>query len=304
MELVVRRSWQVPALMAALLAAVMFTGLTHSAERVTASKLPQSVRLYVFDCGTLHVGDTLRFGLDKQDVSTTDLAVPCVLVAHPKGTLIWDAGAIPDADWTPTGSAVQHNVVLPGGAGARNLTLRKPLAAQLSETGYLPSDITYIALSHYHFDHTGNANAFAGATWLVRQPDRDMMLAEKAPFATRPSTYAALVNSKTIIIKSDDHDVFGDGSVILKSAPGHTPGHQILYVTLANTGRIVLSGDLYHFQESRTLQRVPSFDFNQELSRITRASIEAFLKERGAQLWIQHDFPSNAKLRKAPEYYD
>jgi glyoxylase-like metal-dependent hydrolase (beta-lactamase superfamily II) len=118
-----------------------------------------------------------------------------------------------------------------------------------------------------------------------------------------PSTYAQLASMKTETIEGD-YDVFGDGSVIVKPAPGHTPGHQVLYVKLARTGGVVLSGDLYHFPESRTLQRVPTFDVDPEQSRASRAAIELFLKSTGAQLWIQHDFVGNAKLRKAPDYYD
>ena len=96
--------------------------------------------------------------------------------------------------------------------------------AQLSEVGYGPGDITYLAFSHYHYDHTANANAFAAATWLVRQVERDAMFAEKPPGVTQPSSYAALRNSETVIIQSDEHDVFGDGAVIMKLASGHTPG--------------------------------------------------------------------------------
>ena len=50
--------------------------------------------------------------------------------------------------------------------------------------------------------------------------------------------------------------------------------------------------------------RIPTFEFNQEQTRETRAAIEAFLKQTGAQLWIQHDATGNAKLKKAPAYYD
>ncbi len=184
------------------------------------------------------------------------------------------------------------------------MTMVKPLKVQLAEVGYSPSDITYLALSHYHYDHTSNANVFAGATWLVRQDERDAMFAEKAPGVTQPSTYAALRNSKTVIIKSDEYDVFGDGTVVIKSAPGHTPGHQVLFLKLAKTGGIVLSGDLYHYPEERILNRVPTFEFNQAQTRSSRVAIDAFLKKTSAQLWIQHDFRANAKLRKAPEYYD
>ena len=264
---------------------------------------PPSVRLYVMDCGTLHIADLGRFQLKKEEVVTSDLSVACFLVTHPKGTLIWDTGAVPDTAWKPTGAAVTHHVVLPD-SQERDVTLRKPLKGQLAEVGYSPSDITYLALSHYHYDHTANANAFAGAMWLVRQAERDAMFAERPPGVTQPSTYAALRNSKTFILTSEEHDVFGDGIVIIKAAPGHTPGHQVLYVQLAKTGGVVLSGDLYHYPEERRLDRVPTFEFNQEQTRATRVALDAFLKQTGAQLWIQHDFRANAQLKKAPDYYE
>jgi hypothetical protein len=67
---------------------------------------------------------------------------------------------------------------------------------------------------------------------------------------------------------------------------------------------VLLSGDVYHFPESRTLQRVPTFDFDQEQTPVTREAIEVFLANTGAQLWIQHDAVGNAMLKKAPQYYD
>jgi glyoxylase-like metal-dependent hydrolase (beta-lactamase superfamily II) len=258
--------------------------------------------LYVLDCGTLNA-DPARFRLKPEEIATTDLSVPCFLVVHPRGRLIWDPGAVPDGDWTPTGGPVQYQLALPDGT-SRNLILRKLLMAQLAEAGYSAADITHLAFSHYHYDHTANANAFAGATWLVRQVERDAMFAEPAPAVTRPSSYAALRNSKTVIVSTDEHDVFGDGAVVLKQAAGHTPGHQVLYVKLSRTGGVVLSGDLYHFPEARTLKRVATFDFDQALTPVSREAIEAFLTTTGAQLWIQHDFVGNGRLKKAPEYYD
>src|SRR5262245_45536992 len=285
-----------------VLAALALAGCETTGPGASA---PPSVRLYVFDCGTLHIPDAAleRFSVKRAEIATSDLSMACFLVAHPKGTLFWDAGGLPDAAWKPTGAPVKHRVVLLPGAGERDVTMTKPLLPQLAEAGYSPANITYLALSHYHWDHTGHANSFASATWLVRQGERDAMFGEKPPFASLPSNYSALKNSKTLII-SGDHDVFGDGTVVIKPAPGHTPGHQVLHVELAKTGGVVLSGDLYHYAASRALQRVPTFDVAQEQSRTSRAGIESFLKESGAQLWIQHDAVGNAKLKKAPAYYD
>ncbi len=268
-----------------------------------SAQTPVSVRLYVMDCGTLHIADMGRFQLKKEDVTTTDLSVACFLVVHPKGTMIWDTGAVPDAAWKPTGNPVTPHIVLPD-SQQRDVTMIKSLKAQLAELGYSPSGITYLALSHYHYDHTANANEFAGATWLVRQVEHDAMFAEKSPGTTQPSTYSALRDSKTLILKSDEHDVFGDGTVVIKSAPGHTQGHQVLYLKLAKTGGVLLSGDLYHYPEERVLDRVPTFEFNPEQTRAARVVIDAFLEKTGAQLWIQHDFNGNAKLKKSPNFYE
>jgi glyoxylase-like metal-dependent hydrolase (beta-lactamase superfamily II) len=264
---------------------------------------PQSLRLYVFDCGILHNSDAARYRFNEKELATLEMSVACFLIAHPSGTLVWDTGAVPDNAWTPTGTPTNQHIVLPDGQ-QRNITVVKSLKGQLAQLGYSPADINSVALSHYHYDHTANANEFAGATWLVRQIEHDAMLAEKGPATTQPSTYAALRNSKTIILKTDEYDVFTDGSVIIKSAPGHTPGHQVLYVKLTKTGGVMLSGDLYHYPEERKLNRVPTFDFDEEQTRASRVMIEAFLKNTVAQLWIQHDIIANAKLKKSPNFYD
>lgn len=255
---------------------------------------PKSLRVYVFNCGSLAIPDTTPYRLKKQDLATSVMSAPCFLVAHPKGTMMWDTGAVPDSNFKP-GAAT---------ATLRYATAVKPLTAQLAEVGYKPSDITYLALSHFHWDHVGNSNLFAGSTWLVRQKERDIMFTQPYSPRTEPANYSLLRNAKTTIIRTPDYDVFGDGSVILKSAPGHSPDHQVLFLKLAKTGPVVISGDLYHYPEERERHLIPTTEFDAAQSAASRAAIEAFLKKTGAQLWIQHDFTANAKLKKAPAYYE
>jgi N-acyl homoserine lactone hydrolase len=78
----------------------------------------------------------------------------------------------------------------------------------------------------------------------------------------------------------------------------------MLFLRLKKFGPLLLEGDLYHIPEERTLDRVPTFDFDAAMTRATRAKTEAFLKQTGAVMWIQHDPNTNAALRKAPQYYD
>jgi glyoxylase-like metal-dependent hydrolase (beta-lactamase superfamily II) len=276
-----------------MLAVVLIAPLAIAQRR--KAQPPKSLRLYVFDCGSLNIDDISRYQLKREEISTNIMSVPSFLIVHPKGTMIWDTGAVPDSAFKPGG----------GPATLRSATTTKPLTAQMAEIGYVPADITYLSLSHFHWDHVGNANVFASATWLVRKLERDVMFADPPPYPrTEPANYSALKNSKTVIITQDEYDVFGDGTVVIKSAPGHSPDHQVLFLKLAKTGPILLSGDLYHYPEERKLNRVPTTEFNAEQTIASRAGIEAFLKKTGAQLWIEHDFTGNAKLKKAPEFYE
>jgi N-acyl homoserine lactone hydrolase len=255
---------------------------------------PNSVRLYVFDCGKLDIPDVTPYQLKKEDMVTAVMSVPCFLVAHPKGALMWDVGAVPDSAIPAGGTGTLR------GYG----TSTQRLKTQLAGIGYAPADITYLALSHFHWDHVGNANLFANSTWLVRKLERDIMFADPPSPRTEPANFSALRDSKTVIVTNADYDVFGDGTVVIKSAPGHSPGHQVLFVKLAKTGPVLLSGDLYHYPEERKLHRVPTTDFNPEQTAASRAAIETFIVQTRAQLWIQHDFTATARLKKAPEFYD
>lgn len=263
---------------------------TSWVNAASASPRPKNVRLYIFDCGTIHAKTADAFSLKKEEVASTEMSVPCFLIVHPKGTLMWDVGLIPDHAARSDGGPVR--------------TPDKPLLPQLAAVGYEPADITYLALSHYHGDHVANANLFAGSTWLVRKVERDLMFSKDQLPRTTPANYKLLRDSKTVLIDKDDYDVFGDGRVIIKFTPGHTPGHQSLFLKLKKTGPIVLSGDLYHHPEERTLSRLPVDEFDKEQTSASRTKMDAFLKKTGAQLWIQHDIVGYDKLKKAPDFYE
>ena len=259
-------------------------------------------RLYVLDGGVL-ASDPARYRLTEAEVKSVPLSIAAYLIVHPQGVLLWDAGAISDEERTSRESGSELRVTRADGQ-ERVVTLGPALEEQLRAIGYSRSDVTNLALSHYHWDHTANANAFAHATWLVRQVERDAMFATEPRGASRPATYSALQKSRAVIITAEEHDVFGDGTVIIKHAPGHSEGHQVLYLKLAHTGGIVLSGDLYHYPEERALGRLPTFEVSEEQTASARRELDAFLTRTAAQLWIQHDLLGHRALRKAPEYYD
>ena len=195
---------------------------------------PQTPRLYIFDCGLINVNraGTERYKVTPEEVGETRFSVPCFLVVHPKGTLMWDLGILPDDTVEARARGEQGN---PTATSAAVTTVPRTLTSQLAQLGYRPSDITYFAFSHAHVDHNANANLFAGSTWLARPAERAFMWEEGNTRVNR-TFFENIRTSKSISLDRDEYDVFGDGTVVLKAAPGHSPGHQVLVVNLPKTG--------------------------------------------------------------------
>jgi glyoxylase-like metal-dependent hydrolase (beta-lactamase superfamily II) len=121
-----------------------------------------------------------------------------------------------------------------------------------------------------------------------------------------PAEFSLLKNSKTTLIDNDrdEYDVFGDGTVIIKSTPGHTPGHQVLFVKLKKSQPVVLAGDLYHYPEEIGTTITPKNDVDAAATLKSRKELDAFMKKHNAQLWIQHDLAAFEKLKKGPQFYE
>jgi len=251
-----------------------------------------SPRLYVIDCGTLVYNRPEDYQLTREQVADTNMSVPCFLVIHQKGILLFDTGLSDRLVGRPLWENVDE-----GYGQIRFSTLRGALA----DIGVTPVDITYLAISHSHWDHVGNATDYANSTWLTQKAERDFMFGPGADKKYLP-LYDALAHAKQVVFEGD-HDVFGDGTVILKFTPGHTPGHQALYVKLAHTGGVVLSGDLYHYCEERTLHRMPKEEETTG-TPASREMMERFLTEKHAQLWIGHCTAFFKNAIKSPGWYD
>ena len=280
----------------AMLAAGALLALAAGAAAQLASP---DIKLYVFDTGTLIYNNPETYNLTREEVKNTNMSVPAYLIVHPKGTLLFDAGLGDRFLGRPFNETTLGGQPDPPGT-SYFVMVTQTLKSQMAAIGYTPDKVNFLALSHPHGDHVGNANDFAASTWLVQQGDHTLMF---GPSVQTPNpNYVALKTSKTKVLEGD-YDVFGDGTVILIHTPGHTPGHQSLYVKLARTGGVVLSGDLYHYPEERTRNRMPEREKTLGTPE-SRAKLEALLRERGAELWIEHDINQFSRQKKSPQYYD
>jgi N-acyl homoserine lactone hydrolase len=266
-------------LLAAALAATVSIASAIAAEATVQ-------RMYVMDCGENFGKDQGRWSPGVNEGKPIVLSDNCYLIRHAKGTLLWDTG-IPDA-----AAGMPNGLESGGGAIIQRRT--KTLAAQLAEVKVKPGAITYVGLSHNHGDHTGNAKMFPGSTFLVQQAEYDFAYADPAKSPLPPGAKVTKLNG--------DYDVFGDGSVIIISTPGHTPGHQSLLVNLRKTGPVLLSGDAVHFKDNWDNRRVPAMNTDKGQTVASMERLAALSTSLKAPLWINHDKPQSDAVPHSPKY--
>ena len=170
------------------------------------------------------------------------------------------------------------------------------------DLGFDLTSINLAAFSHIHYDHVGVANELTNAKWLVQRGDYEVVAKGGTVPAYDPALLAEIKKRPTQVLDGD-YDVFGDGKVRLISATGHTPGHQVLYVELADFGPLMLSGDLYHFRLSRDQRQVPVFNVDKNQTLAAMDKVEALVAETGATFWIEHDAALFETLKLAPNFY-
>jgi N-acyl homoserine lactone hydrolase len=247
-------------------------------------------RLWDIDCGQIHSTEMSRW-MDGINVNKeVDLSVNCYLIQHDRGLFLWDTG-ISDA-----------NSRMPAGQpnGTMNFRRSKTLLSQLAEIGVTPAQIAYVAFSHSHPDHTGNAMLFPSSTVIIQQAEYDAAMAPPQDPSAPATALHERLRSSLVRRISGDYDVFGDGSIMLLSTPGHTPGHQAALVRLPKRGNVILSGDAVHFQTNWDNMRVPGFNFNKEQSLASMQRIKAVMEREHAELWINHEKTQTDRMPKAP----
>ena len=266
-----------------LLIAVSNVSCKNSEKKVEETKKPE-VKLYQLVGGSILVKKLEVFSQDTtytgQSKQFTDAYY---VISHPKGNLMWDAG-------------LPEQLVIPEPydepSGVYRIQRPDSLSNQLKSIGFTIDDFKYFAMSHSHFDHTGHANYLKDATLLIQENEYNANLADT--LQEKNAAMTALTNVKKI---NGDYDVFGDGTVVIKYMPGHTIGHQVLYVEVAGLDKpVLLTGDLYHFEENRENKGVPSFNYDVKQTLESMDKFEAFAKEKNATVIIQHSPKDYKKL--------
>jgi glyoxylase-like metal-dependent hydrolase (beta-lactamase superfamily II) len=181
-----------------------------------------------------------------------DFAMTAVLVRHPRGDLLIDTGLGSTID-------AQFQLMPFWFRWTTSYTKGKPSADQLASLAYPPSSLRGILLTHAHWDHSSGVPDFPGVPVLVTAEERRFI--HEGGWITAIARSAGEERYEEYGFEGGEylgfprsHDFYGDGSVVVVPAPGHTPGSVIVFLNLPSGKRFALVGDLV-WQREGILER-------------------------------------------------
>jgi N-acyl homoserine lactone hydrolase len=249
---------------------------------------PAPLSLWRLDCGDFTFTDFNAFFSDTSEYrpGPKHLVGSCYLIRHGDAYLLWDTGI-------PAG-IVDHPLETP----QLRATLASSIVDQLARIGVRPEQVSLVAISHYHFDHIGQAAAFPQARLIMGAGDLAALRGTE-PGIDRAPLAPWLTGGGAVTEAHGDLDIFADGSVVMLNLPGHTPGHHGLLVRLAS-GPVLLSGDTYHFTEQVAHRGVPPFNTDRAASLASMDRFDRLGRNLHARVIIQHEPADVAKLPAFP----
>ena len=261
-------------------------GAMHGPDRTAG---PAELSLWRLDCGEFEFADYNAFFSDTSDYPSASkrLVGSCYLIRHGDRYMLWDTGIPASAVEEPLA-----NAELTARLGSR-------LTDQLARIGVRPGQVEIIGISHYHFDHVGQAADFPNARLIMGAGDLAALRGE-TPGLPREALQPWLQGGGSVTEAREDVDVFEDGRVVMMNLPGHTPGHFGLLVRLAS-GPVLLTGDLYHFTEQVERRGVPPFNTSRAETLASMDRFQRLARNLGARVIIQHEPDDVAKLPAFPE---
>jgi N-acyl homoserine lactone hydrolase len=232
---------------------------------------------------------------EAEKSETIELPVSAFLIRHPQGNLLFDTGCHP---------AVATDAAGRWGGLAKFMTPISPpddnLVENLRCIGIEPDDIDVVVCSHLHPDHCGCNGFFRRATFIAQRAEVE---AANAPGAEGQGYIASEWTPPSPFRTFDgEHDVFGDGRVVLVHVPGHTPGMSAARVELERDGTFLLASDAVALKAHLDRDFAPKNTWSVEAALRSFETIRA-MKRAGATVICGHDDAQWQRLRKGAEFY-
>ena len=248
-------------------------------------------------CGGLIDLDRSAFFCDVAPGARVTVPVICFLIAHPRGHVLVDTGVHRQAIADPVGRLGERRADL--------FRLRSAptdeVVSQLALLGIAPDDVRYVVNSHFHFDHCGGNEFFPRAAFLVQRPEmeaaRQVLAGATLRYSPSPADFDHPLDYRLV---DGEHDVFGDGQVLLLPTYGHTPGHQSVRVRAGKGPGLVLTADACYTRENMDRDVLPNVLWDApEMSR-SLAMLRQLRDRHGATVIYGHDAAQWQELAHAP----
>ena len=233
---------------------------------------------------------------DADRSKTIELPVSCALIRHPQGNVLFDTGCHPSVPEDPQARW--------GGLATTVVPIMQPgdnVVTCLAALGLDPADIDVVVCSHLHPDHCGCNAFFRKATFAIHARELE---AARAPDAEASGYLAAeWVNDRLIDKIASEHDLFGDGRIVLIPLSGHTPGSMGARVVLDRSGAFLLASDTVSLRATLDEEIIPRNTWNAD--ELVRSLSEVkCIEAQGAVVICGHDAAQWASLRKGADAYD
>jgi N-acyl homoserine lactone hydrolase len=241
-------------------------------EIPTAPRRPgEGVRLFAFTIGYVHM--PLGFFLDGED-GMIRAPVTAFLIDHPKGLVLFDTG-LGERFVRPAGTERSSFIDIERG---------QTMAESLTKIGVDPGEIRWIIASHLHADHAGGNAQFPNATVIVHEDEVDFArdMADGQLYCLEEFDTGQMLRKIT-----GEHDLFGDGTIVVFPTAGHTPGHQSARIR-TDGGDIVLTGDCCNLKRSLDELRLPDHCHDADKSLGSLKLLKS-LQDKGARVFPSHD---------------
>jgi N-acyl homoserine lactone hydrolase len=252
-------------------------------------------KMWALDCPTLTVdAATLMYGLSGM----MTIPMPSFLVEHDRGLVLFDTGIAPEAITDPVAVYGQELADGLGIGGSPDQAVDK----QIEALGYRTSDVTHVIASHFHFDHAGGTHLFPDAKHYAGAGELAFarFATPIAAFCYMPDQIERTKNFDWRELPGTDVDLFGDGSLVMLSLPGHTPGELGLKVRLANQ-TFLLTGDAVHLKQALELEYHFPIDWDTRVALDSLRRIKRIAEAEEATIWITHD-PGDWETHKPAPY--
>jgi len=253
------------------------------------------MKLHILPGGRLRMRRNVFYPEAQRD-ETLDLPINCYLLRHPQGNVLFDTGCHPDTATDPVGR---------WGVQAKFLTplhrAQDTVVHALGSLGLQANDIDLVINSHLHTDHCGCNGYFRRATVICHA--RELETA-RSPLGTAIGMLGQdWDHPMPFRTFESQHDVFGDGRIVLLPMPGHTPGMSCALISLDRTGSMLLTSDAIAIKDHLDRGIQPRQTWDQDAATRSMDEIRR-IAASGTTVVFGHDDGQWHELLTGEQVYD